>query len=224
MNNVTLGKVLKAMYKLSGKTLTQLSDETSLTVDNINNLLYARIQKPGLAGVNALVNAMGFRIQDLMAFLEAYPEIPEDSDTTELFTNYIHAADTANAPAAPAKEPVRAAKGSFAAEIGLLNDEHEKQLDRFRAANQRHMEQIREQYEGQLKQLQDQNKQMEQHFDKSVAVLRETHAQEIGHLEKEGSRHRKTITFLTIAISMETAVILLMIIVDMINRNIGWFR
>ena len=52
MNNLALGKTLKAMYKLSGKTLTQLSDETDLTVDTINNLFYARIQKPGLAGVN----------------------------------------------------------------------------------------------------------------------------------------------------------------------------
>ena len=63
MNNMALGKTLKAMYKLSGKTLTHLSDETDLTVDTINNLLYARIQKPGLAGVNALVKAMGFSIQ-----------------------------------------------------------------------------------------------------------------------------------------------------------------
>ncbi|MCQ2458669.1 MAG: helix-turn-helix domain-containing protein [Clostridia bacterium] len=224
MNNITLGRVLKAMYKLSGKTLTQLSDETGLTVDTINNLMYARIQKPGLAGVNALVNAMGFKIQQLMAFLEEHPDIPEDSDTVELFTKYIASADDTNKYAAPAKETVRAAKGSFPAEIEMLNEEHEKQLDRFRAANQRHMEQLQAQHNSQLTEMQEHNKQMEQHFGKSIEALKETHAQEIRRLEKEGSRHRKTITFLTVALSVETAVILLMIIVDLINRNIGWFR
>ena len=39
MNNIALGKTLKAMYKLSGKTLTQLSDESGLTLDTINNLV-----------------------------------------------------------------------------------------------------------------------------------------------------------------------------------------
>ena len=105
-----------------------------------------------------------------------------------------------------------------------MNNEHEKQLDRFRAANQRHLEQLQAQHNSQLTQMQEQNRQMEQHFDRSVAALKETYAQEIGRLEKEGSRHRKTITFLTIALSVETAIILLLIIVDMINRNIGWFR
>ena len=33
MNNLTLGKVLKAMYKLSGKTMMQLSDESGLTLE-----------------------------------------------------------------------------------------------------------------------------------------------------------------------------------------------
>lgn len=76
MNNVLLGKTIKAMYKMSGKTLTQLSDETGLSVDTINNLFYARIQKPGLDGVNTLVNAMGFSLQQVMEFLQTYPDLP----------------------------------------------------------------------------------------------------------------------------------------------------
>lgn len=76
MNNVLLGKTLKAMYKLSGKTLNQLSDETDLTVDTINNLFYARVQKPGLAGVQSLVEAMGFSMQQLLSFLDENPELP----------------------------------------------------------------------------------------------------------------------------------------------------
>ena len=86
MNNILLGKTLKAMYKLSGKTLSQLSDETGLTIDTINNLFYARVQKPGLAGVQTLVNAMGFSLQQLITFLDEHPDLPEDCDITELFT------------------------------------------------------------------------------------------------------------------------------------------
>ena len=55
MSNILLDKVIKTMYKLSGKTLTRLADETVLTADTINNLFYARIQKPGPAGVSALL-------------------------------------------------------------------------------------------------------------------------------------------------------------------------
>lgn len=217
MNNVILGKTIKAMYKLSGKTLTQLSDETGLTVDNINNLFYARIQKPGLSGVNTLVRAMGFSLQHLMTFLEENPDLTEDCDVTELFTTYISAASDTVASAAPAKEPVKPAKGSLAAEIELLNAEHEKQLDRFRTTHQRYAEQLQEQHKSQIEQ-------MEQHFDKSITEIKSLHAQEIERMEKENARQRKIGKTLSIAIGIETALILLVLILDVLNRNVGWFR
>ena len=224
MNNLVLGKTLKAMYKLSGKTLTQLSDETDLTVDTINNLFYARIQKPGLIGVNALVNAMGFSIQQLMKFLEEHPELSEDCDVTALFTNYISAAEDTNAPAAPAKRIVKDTKSKLPDEIELLNEEHEKQLDRFRAANQRHVEQLQEQHDHQIAQMQAYEDQMQRHFDKSVIALKEDHARELERMEKENARQRKTGRLLAIAVSIETGLILLLLILDMIDRNIGWLK
>ena len=217
MNNLALGKTLKAMYKLSGKTLTQLSDETDLTVDTINNLFYARIQKPGLAGVNALVNAMGFSIQQLMTFLDENSNLSEDCDVTELFTKYISSAADTNAPVKPAKELVKGTKGNLSAEIELLNAEHEKQLDRFRAANQRHETQLQEQHDRQIQQ-------MEQLFNKSIAEIRTAHAQEIEHMDKENARLQKTGKTLSIAVGIETALILLLLILDMLNRSIGWLR
>ena len=217
MNNLALGKTLKAMYKLSGKTLTQLSDETDLTVDTINNLFYARIQKPGLAGVNALVNAMGFSIQQLMAFLDENPDLSEDCDVTDLFTKYSSSAADANAPVKPAKEAVKGTKGTISAEIELLNAEHEKQLDRFRATHQRYVEQLQEQHDRQIQQ-------MEQHFDKSTAELNAVHAQEIEHLDKENARLQKTGKTLSLAVGIETALILLLLILDMLNRSVGWLR
>ena len=217
MNNMALGKTLKAMYKLSGKTLTQLSDETDLTVDTINNLLYARIQKPGLAGVNALVNAMGFSIQQLMAFLDENPDISEDCDVTDLFTKYISSAADANAPVKPAKEVVKDTKGNISAEIELLNAEHEKQLDRFRATHQRYVGQLQEQHDRQIGQ-------MEQQFDKSTAEIKAVHAQEIEQLDKENARLRRTGRTLSIAVGIETALILLLLILDALNRSVGWLR
>lgn len=217
MYNMALGKTLKAMYKLSGKTLTQLSDETDLTVDTINNLFYARIQKPGLAGVNALVKAMGFSIQQLIVFLDENPDISEDCDVTDLFTKYISSAADTNAPVKPAKEVVKGTKGSFSAEIELLNAEHEKQLDRFRATHQRYVEQIQEQHKNQIEQ-------MERHFEKSLSELKSSHAQEIERLDKENTRLRKTGKTLSIAVGIETVLILLLLILDVFNRSVGWFR
>lgn len=217
MNNVILGKTIKAMYKLGGKTLTQLSDETGLTVDNINNLFYARIQKPSLSGVDILVRAMGFSIQQLMSFLEANPELTESSDVTELFTNYISAVSDTVPSAASAKEPVKSAKGSLAAEIEILNAEHEKQLDRFRATHQRYSEQLQEQHKNQVEQ-------MEQHFNRSMNEIRSAHEQEIERMDKENARLRKSGKALSIAVGVETAMLILVLVLDVINRSIGWFR
>lgn len=217
MNNLALGKTLKAMYKMSGKTLTQLSDETDLTVDTINNLFYARIQKPGLAGVNALVKAMGYSIQQLIVFLDENPDISEDCDVTELFTKYISSAADANAPVKPAKEVVKDTKGNISAEIELLNAEHEKQLDRFRATHQRYVERLQEQYDRQIGQ-------MGQQFDKSTAEIKAVHAQEIEHLDKENARLQRTGRTLSIAVGIETALILLLLILDALNRSVGWLR
>ena len=217
MNNVILGKTIKAMYKLSGKTLTQLSEETDLTVDNINNLFYARIQKPGLAGVNALVSAMGFSLQQLVTFLDENPQLTETDDVTELFTNYIASAEDTTAPAAPAKQTAKPAKGSLPAEIELLNEEHEKQLDRYRAEQQQHTQQLREQHRLQIEL-------MEKNFEKSAADLKNVHAEEIEHLDKENARLQKTGKALSIAVAVETVLVLLLLILDLLNRGIGWFR
>ncbi len=89
MDNILLGKVVKAMYKLSGKTLQQLSDETGLTVDTINNLFYARLQKPGYFGVESFVKATGFTMMQLSGFLDVARTLPDTADMTEELTEYM---------------------------------------------------------------------------------------------------------------------------------------
>lgn len=224
MNNVLLGRTLKAMYKLSGKTLSQLSDETGLTIDTINNLFYARVQKPGIAGVQTLVTAMGFSLQQLLTFLDEHPDIPEDGDVTELFTTFISTAGNTDATVPPAKGPVSAAKGNLSAEIALLNEEHERQLDRFRATHQRYVEQLKEQQNRQIEQMQEHNRQMEQHFDHSVAELRSLHARETDRLDKSNARLRRAVKMLVTAVVIENGLFLLLLILDMIDRGIGWMR
>lgn len=91
MNNTLLGKTLKAMYKQSGKTITQLSDETGLSIDTINNLFYARVQKPGLSDVDTLSRAMGFSLMQLMEFTAL--DFPSDADITAAFAKYTLASD-----------------------------------------------------------------------------------------------------------------------------------
>ncbi|MCQ2558794.1 MAG: helix-turn-helix domain-containing protein [Oscillospiraceae bacterium] len=149
MNNTLLGKTLKAMYKQSGKTITQLADETGLSIDSINNLFYARVQKPGLADVDTLTKAMGFSLAQLMAFIEL--GLPPDADITDAFAKYTLAADE---PAedlqrvqSPAPDPM---EEKVTSQIRLLKAEHEKQLDRFRATHLLYVEQIQNQYKAQL--------------------------------------------------------------------------
>lgn len=89
MNNVLLGKTVKGMYKLSGKTLTQLSEETDMTVDTINNLFYARLLKPGYQVVEELVKATGHTMAELDGFLTAAEELPADADVTEELARYL---------------------------------------------------------------------------------------------------------------------------------------
>lgn len=224
MNNVLLGKTLKAMFRLSGKTLSQLSDETELTVDTINNLFYARVQKPGLASVQTLVNAMGFSLQQLLTFLDEHPDPPEDQDITELFTISVSTAADGASSVVPAPNPLPAAKSSLSAEIELINEAHEKQLDRFRATHQRYVDQLKEQHSRQIDQMQAHNRQMEQHFDHSVAELRSLHAQEIDHLDKHNARLRHALKTLVIVVVIENVLFLLLLLLDMIDRGIGWMR
>lgn len=158
MNNVLLGKTLKAMYKQSGKTITQLSDETDLSIDTINNLFYARVQKPGLSDVDTLIRVMGFHLTQLMEFLEQ--EHPSDCDITAEFAKYIFSVNDTpverlptSLPASTTAEDIREQK--FSAQIQMLNTEHEKQLDRFRATHLRYVEQIQNLYKEQLARMED---------------------------------------------------------------------
>ena len=89
METVLLGKIVKAMYKLSGKTVEQLSEETELSVDTINNFFYARLQKPSFIGVSKLVRATGYTMKDLVSFMDIARELPQDANITDEFAKYL---------------------------------------------------------------------------------------------------------------------------------------
>ncbi len=140
MDNILLGKVVKAMYKLSGKTLQQLSDETGLTVDTINNLFYARLQKPGYFGVESFVKATGFTMMQLSGFLDVARTLPDTADMTEALTEYMmQQEDTGHT--AESTEPVR----ERSAEMTVSGTALETVLEPYR--------QMKEQYEQTLTEL-----------------------------------------------------------------------
>lgn len=246
MDNVLLGKVLKAMYKLSGKTLAQLSDETGLTVDNINNLFYARVQKPGYIGVSAFCRAAGFTSAELAAFLEAADELPPDADITERFVEYLREAEenpaagfagsagsagaagfaakaagsaaAANGIAGSANSAkglvktnalsagaasgaaIRTASSDLSAQLELLNTEHEKQLDRYRATHLYYVDQLKNQYEEQIDQLETSFARLKEHYDHSVGEIKKSQAAELDRVETEVRALKRMNIFLTAAL------------------------
>lgn len=169
MDNILLGKVLKSMQKLSGKSIGELADASGLTVDTINNLFYARVQKPGFMGVCRLTECMGFSVTDLLYFLQDKSiqnlDVPQITEAVAAYTNAETKpfADTAKPAAASAKEIAAGAKEQNA--LGLVHEDaklqmqkteelYEKQFDRYRAANSNYVEQMRRQYESQIQQMQ----------------------------------------------------------------------
>ena len=206
MNNVLLGKTIKAMYKLSGKTITQLSEETDLTVDTINNLFYARIQKPGLSGVCTLVKAMGFAPATLIDFMDSIEGESENADITEKFTVFISSVNDTVPSAEAAKPLVKPAK-----EKAKSDEEIAK-------------EQIAAGFRAQIEQLKESGKELSEHFERSIAALNQTHEKETAYLKGEIENQRKTSRRLCILLACAVLLLLVFLFVDAINSNVGWFR
>ena len=189
MDIVLLGKTIKAMYKLSGKTLMQLSEETNLTVDTINNLFYARLLKPSYLDITALVKATGYSIAELSGFLETADALPQDADITDEFTKYLFSAKEATPRAEPTKScPSNAETTDIhdcCARVKELNEDHEKQLDRFRATHLHYVEQIQQRYKEQIAQMSENENKLKAHYDHSVGEIKKSHMQEMERQDRE---------------------------------------
>lgn len=189
MDNVLLGKVMKAMYKLGGKTLTQLSDETGLTVDTINNLFYARVQKPGFIGVSSLVKATGHTTAELDGFLELAESLPADTDITEAFTEYLISVRTAKPVVPAADTTVHSAAGDTKAElreeIHTLNEAYEKEFERLKDVSRTYSERMASQYRDEITRLEAMAERLKGSYDRSVEDLETAHEQELERREKE---------------------------------------
>ncbi|MBQ0101639.1 MAG: hypothetical protein KBT31_02450 [Firmicutes bacterium] len=208
MKNILLGKTVKAMYKLSGKTLQQLSDETELTVDTINNLFYARIQKPGFAGVCALVNACGYRVEDLTGFLARAEKLPEDADITAEFTKYLMTAED-TAAGAHASVPSAGACTYTASDtngksgcqrMNAMQESYERQLDQIRSAHIAYVDQLNERYREQIGKTEKSAELLKEHFDHSVGEIKKAHGEELGRQSDEIKQLRRMNLFLSAAL------------------------
>ena len=204
MDNILLGKTIKAMYKLSGKTLTQLADETGLTIDTINNLFYARLQKPGFIGVSALVTATGHTVAELAGFLDYAKSLPGDADITDEFTKYLFSVTDTVPTVSPAtdcsKNTGDHAAGNCCLQIQPMNENHEKQLDRFRATHLHYVEQLSTRYQEQISQMDESSKKLKEHYDHSVEEIKKSHDREMKRREKEISALKRINLLETIAL------------------------
>ncbi len=187
MNIVLLGKTVKAMYKLSGKTLTQLSDETDLSVDTINNFFYARLQKPSFEGVCKLVAATGYTVEELFGFMKKAEKLPESADFTEEFTRYIFSVKDTELSAKRTEDFAKkeALSAETRAQIKELNENHERELERLRAVQQLYVEQLSSQYKEQIAQLTNSARALKEHFDHSVGEIKKAHAQEMDRQDRQ---------------------------------------
>lgn len=199
MLNVLLGKTLKAMYKLSGKTLNQLSEESDLTLDTINNLFYARIQKPGLAGVCALTRAMGFRSQDLVTFLEENADLPDEADVTEKLTNFLYAEQNSKPSAQDTKQIVSAAKHQ---PIDLQ----------------------KEQYETRISLMRENQEKSDARYEHELAELKETYLHAEARTDEELKHSRRSGRIQSLIIGLETMFLFVLLLFDALNPQIGWLR
>lgn len=214
MTVVTLGKAVKAMYKLSGKTLTQLSEETDLSIDTLNNFFYARLQKPSFLGVSKLVEATGYTMNDLAGFLEVADTFPENADYCEEFAKYIICSDshdtsviatigssaestTASANAttlmsADADSTVMLSPNAavLKAQLDALSEAHEKELDRFKVTHKGYVDELNLRHKEQINQMENSFARLKEHYDHSVGEIKKTQAEELARIEKECSRAR----------------------------------
>ena len=196
MNNILLGKTVKAMYKLSGKTLTQLADETELTVDTINNFFYARLQKPSFTGVCALVNATGYSVSLLDAFMSYAAALPQDADITEEFAKFVTYTKEGTPSAEAAKETQVPAEAARPAEskcpnMNAFTEQFEKELERIQQAYRHYEEQQTLYTAGRVSQMEESYTRMKEHYDHSVGEVKKAHEKELERMYAEIRSVRK---------------------------------
>lgn len=204
MDNILLGKTIKAMYKLSGKTLNQLADETDLTIDTLNNLFYARLQKPGFFGVEKVVEATGYTIEELSGFLKLAKSLPKDADITEEFAKYIFSvketAAIVNSAVASPESAEDEGKCARCQQMKILNEEHEKQLDRFRATHLHYVDELHLRYQEQIKQMEASNQRLKELYDHSVSEIKKAHEHDNDDHKAEIRRAQNVNRWMTIAL------------------------
>lgn len=213
MNNILLGKTIKAMYKLSGKTLSRISEETDLTVDTINNLFYARIQKPSLGGVEMLVKDLGFTMQDLLGFLDANPNLPESADVTDLFTKYHQSVCDAVPAASSAISAAPSADTKSLSPDTMLRSDHEKAI-----------ELLRESHKEQVLLLQESADRSSKQYESTISSISSFFESSRERLEGDLKRLRKLYRVSALLFAVGSVIILLLLCIDFLNRSVGWLR
>lgn len=194
MTVVSLGKAVKAMYKLSGKTLNQLSEETDLSIDTINNFFYARLQKPSFLGVSKLVEATGYSMNDLIGFLEASESFPANADYCDEFAKYMLSVELTT----PSVKPARGT--SVESATPSVDSTIDKYVEELNANHHEQVEQLINQFKEQIQQMENSFTRLKEHYDHSVGEIKKTQAAELTRIEKECKYAHRTTIILSITL------------------------
>ena len=188
MNNVLLGKTVKAMYKQSGKTIPELSEITGLSVDTINNIFYARLISPGFNCVSLITEACGFSMSMLDGFLKHAEKIPSDVDITEEFSKYIAEKDD-ELSLIPSLVDTTVTEKENTAESAVSE---EPLPDFYKEMSLRYLDQ--------LNQLKESQGELKAHYEHSVTEIRKMHDRELARENGIIATLRKVVIILSILV------------------------
>ena len=162
------------------------------------------MQKPSYLGITALVKATGYTVAELSGFLEMAESLSPEADITDEFTKYLFSVKDITPVAEIAKNCTANADNTEPHECCMqvkeLNEEHEKQLDRFRATHLHYVEQLQERYKDQIAQMTENAKNLKEHYDHSVGEIKKSHLQEMERQDREIRTLKRLNMVLTLAL------------------------
>lgn len=216
------GMILKAWIKDAGYSYSDVAEETGFSLDTINNSLSGKVSDPRLERVFKIAVITGHSVCEYLQLMLEDEDI-DFADRVHVLRSdedmHLRTIDTA--PQASHASP----------EHNISQDEMNSILDRFKRVYESVINQLRdqiaqlkesrkimkEQYEQQLQKMEEQQRM----HDESLA---ESHREAMGLLREENDRLRRANRWKTIALSVETAAIVALMLVDSFNTDIGWYR
>lgn len=244
------GAILKKWIKESGFTYHQIAEMTGIPYDTLNNSLQGRVQDLSLERAFKVAVCTGHSTCEYIKLMlqdedidfrhrvHVLRDVPMER---ALFVDHPDDCcasipkETAISLVPPPQEiPAIPAVVSDSPAFGL--DERAMEAIRMdRERHDRYTECLVEQYKDQIQQLKDSREITISHYEERISLLiqehekrvtdiKEAHARATAFLKDEHKRLEKWVIILGVALGVETAAVIVIFMVDALNRNVGWFR